>query len=254
MATRYPFDHITGRGAKHFAAGVKIFKTPDPKAGVMPCASRKSQYNVRALRYPTSVTYPHLPEMGEAVDPFELLLSWLSPDRDAAGEKLAALRRRLVVLLDLRGCPVSEDLADEAILRFVHRLPSLADSFADNDPISYLYVTACNLHIDYIKGQFMPLPDDIAEMPQPDAGASIEEERFYECLDECLGVWGQQERETVLDYYRWEKGKKIEAHKSLALRLGISANALRIKVYHLRNKLHTCIEECLGLKPAAEME
>ena len=57
----------------------------------------------------------------------------------------------------------------------------------------------------------------------------------------------------MLDYYRWEKGKKIEAHKSLALRLGISANALRIKVHHLRNRLHACIEECLGLKPPAEM-
>lgn len=192
--------------------------------------------------------------MGEAIDPFERLLSWLSPDRGVAEQKLAALRRRLIVLLDLRGCPVSEDLADEAILRFVHRLPSLMDSFADNDPISYLYVTACNLHIDYIKGQFMPLPDDIAEMPQPDAGANIEEERFHECLDGCLDSWGQQERETVLDYYRWEKGNKIEAHKALALRLGISANALRIKVYHLRNKLHLCIEECLGHKSPAEIE
>jgi DNA-directed RNA polymerase specialized sigma24 family protein len=192
--------------------------------------------------------------MGEAVDPFELLLSWLSPDQDAAEQKLAALRRRLIILLDLRGCPVSEDLADEAILRFVHRLPSLMDSFADNDPISYLYVTACNLHIDYIKGQFVPLPDDIAEMPQPDAGANIEEERFHECLDGCLDSWGQRERETVLDYYRWEKGNKIEAHKALALRLGISANALRIKVYHLRNKLHLCIEECLGHKSPAEIE
>jgi DNA-directed RNA polymerase specialized sigma24 family protein len=192
--------------------------------------------------------------MGEAVDPFELLLSWLSPDRDAAEQKLAALRRRLIVLLDLRGCPVSGDLADDAILRFVHRLPSLTDSFANNDPIPYLYVTACNLHIDYVRGQYAPLPDDIAEKPQPDAGADIEEERFHECLDECLGAWGRQERETVLDYYRWEKGNKVGAHKALALRLGISANALRIKVHHLRNKLHACIEECLGVRPRAEME
>lgn len=187
--------------------------------------------------------------MGEAVDPFEFLLSWLSPDRDAAEKKLAVLRRRLTVLLDLRGCPVSEDLADEAILRFVHRLPTLTDSFKDNDPIPYLYVTAHHLHLDYIQEQFAPLPDDIAELPQPDAEAGADEERFHECLDECLNALGLEDREAVLGYYRFEKRDKIESRRTMARRMGITANALRIRIYHLRNELQSCIEQCLGLQP-----
>ena len=192
--------------------------------------------------------------MGKDVDPFELLLSWLSPDRDTAEKKLESLRHRLIALLDLRGCPVSEDLADEAILRFVRRLPSLMDSFEGNDPIPYLYVTAHHLHLDHIRGQFVPLPDDVAERPQPDTGPDVEEERFHECLDGCLDGLGRGDREAVLDYYRWEKRDKIASRRTMALRMGISANALRIKIYHLRNELQACIEECLGLKPPAEME
>ncbi len=192
--------------------------------------------------------------MGQDIDSFELFLSWLSPDRDTAEKKLEALRRRLIVLLDLRGCPVSEDLADEALLRFVHHLPSLADGFKDNDPISYLYVTAYHLHLDYIQGQFVPLPDAAAELPQPDAADDVEEECYHECLDGCLARMEGADRELVLDYYRWEKKAKIESRRRLARRQGVSPNALRIRVYRLRGELQACIEECLGLKPPAETE
>jgi DNA-directed RNA polymerase specialized sigma24 family protein len=186
------------------------------------------------------------------IDLFEFFLSWLSPDRDTAETKYKTLRRRLITVLDLRGCPVSEDVVEEAVLRFVHRLPTMADSFKDNDPTSYLYVTAHHLHLEYIERQFAPLPDDITELPQPDADASVEEERLHECLDRCLEGMGGAERERLLDYYRHDKRAKIDLRKTLARRMGISANALRIRIYHLRNALQTCIEECSGLKPPAE--
>jgi DNA-directed RNA polymerase specialized sigma24 family protein len=187
-------------------------------------------------------------------DPFEFFLSWLSPERDAAEKKLKSLRRRLVTVLDLRGCPVSEDMVEEAILLFIQRLPSMADSFKDNDPTSYLYVTAYRLYLKYIERQFVPLPDDISELPQPDAGAGVEKEQLHECLDRCLEGMGREERGMLLDYYRDDKRAKIDLRKMLARRMGISANALRIRIYHLRNSLQSCIEECAGLKPTAEMK
>lgn len=186
------------------------------------------------------------------VDPFEFFLSWLNPDRDAAEKKFKELRRRLITVFDLRGCPVSEDVVEEAVLRFVRRLPSMADSFKDNDPTSYLYVTAHRLHLEYIERQFEPLPDDISELPQADASAGVEEERLHECLDRCLeGIEGE-ERRMLLDYYRHDKRAKIDLRKALARRMGISGNALRIRIYHLRNSLQSCIEECAGLGPTAE--
>src|ERR1044072_9225425 len=106
--------------------------------------------------------------MGEDDDSFEFFLSWLSPDRDAAEIKFNNIRRRLVVLLDLRGCAFSEDLVDEAILRFVRRLPAIAASFITDDPIPYLYTTAYHVHLEYSRKQLLPLPDNFSELAQPD--------------------------------------------------------------------------------------
>jgi DNA-directed RNA polymerase specialized sigma24 family protein len=191
--------------------------------------------------------------MGENEDSFELFLSWLNPDRYAAEIKFKNIRRRLIVLLDLRGYPFSEDLADEAILRFVRRLPALADSFKTNDPIPYLYTTAYHVHLEQTRRPFVPLPDDVSGLAQPDAEEEdVDEERLHQCLDKCLGGMDKEGRETAIAYYQWERHDKIESRKTLAKRMGISTNALRIKVYYLRNALQACIEECLGLRLPTE--
>jgi DNA-directed RNA polymerase specialized sigma24 family protein len=191
--------------------------------------------------------------MGEDVDPFELFLSWLNPDRGAAEIKYNHIRRRLIVLLDLRGYPFSEDVADEAIHRFIRRLPALADSFTTKDPIPYLYTTAYHVHLEQNRRKSLPLPDDVSELAQPEAEEEdVEEERLHQCLDKCLGGMDEEGRETALAYYQWERREKIECRKALAKRMGISTNALRIKVYHIRNVLQACIEECLGLRPPTE--
>jgi len=187
--------------------------------------------------------------MKEDENPFQFFLLWLSSDQEAAEKKLKDIRRRLIVLLDMRGCTVSEDLADESLLRFVRRLPMMVNSFKTDDPIPYLYTTAYHLHLEQLQKQFMPLPDNVLELPQPDLGADLAEDQLHECLDRCLSGMKQEEREIVLAYYDWEKPAKIEFRKTLAQQLGMSANALRIKIYHIRNALQACIEECLGVKP-----
>jgi RNA polymerase sigma factor (sigma-70 family) len=191
--------------------------------------------------------------MGQDEDPFDLFLSLLSPDRDVAEKKFKDIQRRLVIMLDCRGCTCSEDLADEAILRFVRRLPDMDPPFT-GDPISYLYTVAYNLYLDYVQKQFLPLPDDFSEVPQPDEDAARVKERLHQCLDACLGRMDSKSRELVLDYYRLEKQTKIDFRKSLARGLGISVNAMRIRLHNIRGALEGCIEECLGLKPPAEME
>jgi RNA polymerase sigma factor (sigma-70 family) len=191
--------------------------------------------------------------MGQDEDPFDLFLSLLSSDRDTAEKKFKDLRRRLVVMLDCRGCTCSEDLADEAILRFVQRLPNMNPPYT-GDPLPYLYTVANNLYIDYLKGQFPPLPDDFSEIPQPVEDDVKNKERLHACLDVCLDRMDPKSRELVLDYYRLEKQTRIDLRKSLALGLGISVNALRIRLFNIRSALEECIEECLGLRPPSETE
>lgn len=190
--------------------------------------------------------------MAEDKDTFELFLSWLNPERGSAEIKYNEIRRRLIVLLDLRGYPFSEDVADEAILRFIRRLPALADTFTTKDPIPYLYTTAYHVHLEQTRRRFQPLPDDVSALAQPEVEEEVEKERLHQCLDRCLGAMDERDRETALAYYQWERRDKIESRKALASRMGISTNALRIKVYHLRNTLQACLEKCLGLRPTAE--
>jgi DNA-directed RNA polymerase specialized sigma24 family protein len=189
--------------------------------------------------------------MGQDEDPFNLFLSLLSPDRGTAEKNFKDIRRRLVVMLDCRGCACSDDLADEAIFRFIRQLAVRAEPFTD-DPIPYLYRVSYNLYLEYIEKRFLPLPDDISEMPQPDGEET--KEHLHECLDACLDKIDPESRGLVLSYYQREKQEKIDFRKTLASSMGISVNALRIRLYNIRGALGRCIEQCLGHKPPIEMD
>lgn len=191
--------------------------------------------------------------MGQVEQPFNFFLSSLSSDRDTAEKKLKDIRRRLVIMLDCRGCHCSEDLAHEAMLRFARRLPNMDPPFA-GDPIPYLYTVAYNLYLEYLDKQLPPLPEDFTEIPQPDEDAVKAKEQLHKCLDTCLDGMDLERRELVLDYYRLEKQSKIDFRKSLAEKLGISVNALRIRLHNIRADLEKCIEQCLGLRPPLETE
>jgi len=52
------------------------------------------------------------------------------------------------------------------------------------------------------------------------------------------------QRELVVEYYRDGQREKIERRRELAERLGISMNALAIRVFRLRDTLMTCVETC----------
>ena len=185
--------------------------------------------------------------------PFNFFLSLLSSDRDTAEKQLKDIRRRLVIMLDCRGCACSEDLAHEAILRFAHRLPNMNPPFT-GDVIPYLYTVAYNLYLEHIEKQFLPLPEDFTEIPQPDDESVKTKEQLHKCLDLCLDRMDVKSRELVLDYYRLEKQRKIDFRKFLAEELGISANALRIKLYNIRDDLEKCIEPCLGHEASVRNE
>jgi RNA polymerase sigma factor (sigma-70 family) len=191
--------------------------------------------------------------MGQVEQPFNIFLSTLSSDRDTAETKLRDIRKRLVIMLDCRGCSYSEDLAHEAMMRFARRLPKMEPPFK-GDPIAYLYTVAYNLYLEYEEKRFLPLPDDFTETPQPDDEVVKTKEQVHKCLDACLDKMDPSNRELVLDYYRLEKQNKIDFRKSLAQRLGISVNALRIRLHNIRAGLEKCIEQCLGLQPPVETD
>lgn len=181
---------------------------------------------------------------------FNKFLSWLHPDREEAGKKYEDIRRHLIIILKCRGCAEAEDLADEAINRVIRRAQQMADTY-HGEPAPYFITVAHNLYLEYASKRQtrLELPAELLQPPEPD----LEEEREYECLEQCVRGLTPANRDMMLQYYQENKQAKIDHRKKLAESMGIALNALRIRAYRIRVSLEECIDECLTRNPAHEM-
>jgi len=168
---------------------------------------------------------------------FEKLLNWLDPDRDKAGEKYEKIRHRLIRIFTCRGCSDAEDLADESINVVASKVDSLIETYK-GDPALFFYGVAKNIYHEHFKKKPPPpLP------PPPDV---THVERECSCLEDCLRQQlALPERDLVLRYHDKEKQEKIRLRKQIAAEMGITLNALRIRVHHIHARLRPCIEQCL---------
>ena len=168
---------------------------------------------------------------------FEALLAWLDPNRNAAALKYETIRSRLIKVFACRGCLEAEDLADETINRVTSKLPEIQTTYT-GEPARYFYGVANKVHLEYTRRR--PVP------PLPDLKTDCDQaELEYSCLDRCVAKLTPEQRELVLSYYQEEKHAKIEHRKLIASRLGIAANALRIRAHRIRASLQECVKGCL---------
>ena len=168
---------------------------------------------------------------------FDALLAWLDPDREAGALKYETVRLRLIKIFACRGCSEAEDLADETINRVTSKLPEIQATYT-GEPARYFYGVANKIHLEYMRRKPVPpLPLPTTDHEQ----AELE----YACLDRCVAKLTPEHRGLVLSYYQEEKHAKIEHRKLLAARLGIAANALRIRAHRIRASLQQCVKECV---------
>jgi hypothetical protein len=173
----------------------------------------------------------------------ERLLAALAPERDQAGVRYEAIRRRLTALFRWRGCAEAEDLADETIDRVAARLAEGAAIFAQ-DPYSFFHGVALRVLQEYWRRP-RRREEALEARHDPSAPAAPEDDAVrLGCLDECLGRLAAPERELVAAYHAADAGGRIRARRVLAERLGLTAGALRIKVFRLRAGLCACVEDC----------
>ena len=174
---------------------------------------------------------------GLTPDAFEKLLRWLDPDREKAGEKYERIRLRLISIFSGRGCYSAEDLADQTFNVVVSKIDWLLENY-QGDPALYFYGVSKKLYLENLKTRVLP------ELPPLPYRSEIELQ--CGCLDRCVEQeLTQAERDLIFRYHEKERGEKIRIRKQIARELGISLNALRIRVYHLHSRLRPCIEDCL---------
>jgi DNA-directed RNA polymerase specialized sigma24 family protein len=170
---------------------------------------------------------------------FDLLLAQLDTDRQQAGTKYEALRRKLVKFFQWRGCNFPEDLTDETINRVARNLEAgedirhLAAYCVGIARHVFLESLRTRRHEDALQAVTYLLPTPRDEDPRQD------------CLERCLQELSPENFQLIVQYYQENEQARIEARRDLALRLGIPPNALRIRAHRIRLRLQGCVEECV---------
>lgn len=175
---------------------------------------------------------------------FDELLAWLNPDRERAGRKYEDIRKRLIRIFVHRGCRSAEDLADKTINKVARKVHEIKVNYV-GDPALYFCGVARNVSADYFKTQ-VELPVITKVIPAPEPVDPEESESEHSCLERCLAGMTATDRELLLEYYREQGGAKIEGHKELARKRGVTVNALRILICRLRAGFKKCMQQCLN--------
>jgi DNA-directed RNA polymerase specialized sigma24 family protein len=188
---------------------------------------------------------PGLTETG-----FTRLLRWLDDGTDSRGETYLELRRRLIAYFDRRNRPAADMLADETFDR-VSRTLERSGSIAVTPPARYCYVIARFVLLEDIRRERRSVPFDEARPAtaiqfagSADAADAFAHDRRLECLDRCLLKLKPEQRELVIEYYRDAKRQRIDRRRELARRMGITMNALGIRLSRIRGTLETCVGAC----------
>jgi DNA-directed RNA polymerase specialized sigma24 family protein len=181
---------------------------------------------------------------------FEQLLASLDANRDRAGQKYENLRRKLIEFFEARGSNSPADHTDETINRVARRI-------AEGEEIAslegYFYGVARLLLKETLRARDRdPIALELASLPtnavddEAHERRRREEEQRVKCFEECLSKLFSIHRILIVEYYREEKGVKIEQRKRQAEALGMSLNALRCRACRIRVDLAQCINSCMA--------
>ena len=173
---------------------------------------------------------------------FDGFLATLDGDRDKAGEKYEYIRLKLLKYFQWRGSEMPDIDADETINRVMRRI---YEGQEVHNLTGYIYGVAKLVHAESLKQlkRKQALDEEIAMLS---TGIEVKAANYGECLECCLGCLSNEDREVIIEYYRYRKTEKIDCRKRLAARLGISLTTLRVKMYRQRMNLEACVEKCLA--------
>jgi hypothetical protein len=172
---------------------------------------------------------------------FDRLLQWLGPDAEEAGMKYQETHRKLVRLFGFKGCDCPEDLADEVIDRVAQKLLSgELPPKRSEDVTTVFYGLVKFVHFEHLKESSRDKFMTPIAVPE-----EIDVEKQHRCLDRCKGRLDENDRNFLLDYYRYVPGQKIQHRKSIAEQMRLAPNALRIRACRLRSAIKECVVRCV---------
>jgi DNA-directed RNA polymerase specialized sigma24 family protein len=170
---------------------------------------------------------------------FDLLLAQLDTDRQQAGTKYEALRRKLVRFFQWRGCSFPEDLTDDTINRVARNLEA-----GENIRSLAAYCAGIARHV-FLESLRTRRQEEVIHAVTYRSPNPPDEDPRRECLKCCLRELSPETSQLIVQYYQENEQARIEARRNLAARLGIPPNALRIRAHRIRVRLQGCVEDCM---------
>ena len=172
-------------------------------------------------------------------EPFDVLLEWLDPDREKAGQRYELIRSGLIRIFVAKGVSDAEYYTDEAIDRVMKRLPEIQADYV-GDPARYFHGVARNLVMEAGRRKEVPTEKfPVGFTTEPHISDTSE------CLSKCLRQLPRDKQEFILDYHLYHGREKVVHHRQMASELSITEGALRTRAHHLRVSLEKCVLRCI---------
>ena len=168
---------------------------------------------------------------------FFRLLARLSADPTLAGEEYEKLRARLIYFFERKGCRIPAELGDETINRVARKVEEgleIEDVFKFSCGVARLVLLE---HWNDPKREWEQLDEQLSS-PESD---SEFDEHHLECMKKCLQSLPPEERDLIVKNCNLDKKGK----EGMARALGLTINALRLRVFRIRSRLHQCREKCV---------
>ncbi len=176
---------------------------------------------------------------------FRQLLDWLDEGANSDGNRYLEIRKRLVLYFDRKNCLTPDELADETLNRVARRIEEEGGISTDT-PAHYCYIVARFVLLEDLRRSPQKQLDEHVVTFSDSTEQQQQAERRLQCLERCMAALDSDERSLIVSYYQGEQRSKIENRKAIALRLGVSINALSIRACRIRTKLEICMRKCLS--------
>lgn len=174
---------------------------------------------------------------------FEDLLLRLEPNYSSTEERYKQVHLKLVKFFAWRRCEDAESLADETLIR---SLKNLSEIDADKH-YSDIYIIAKNVFRKYLRDNKRRIK--VTEMIASDLTNQEQSPSDYslDCQKLCLQKLSNDELLLLQNYILGETNRE-----ELAKSMGISLNALRLKLYRIKKELKDCYAECNKKKSSSK--
>jgi DNA-directed RNA polymerase specialized sigma24 family protein len=172
---------------------------------------------------------------------FDALLRALDVDTEAAGLAYRQLHQRLILFFRINNAADPEALADEALDRLGRRIGTLQTGDIGS-PQAFALGIGRHLRQEDLRRQRRE-SEAASEWAAVTLANDGHHEYLLQALDQCMELMREDQRLLLRSYYQWTGRQKIEHHRQLAEKLGLTMNAMRNRLMRARAELDKCIHK-----------